>query len=150
MHFSRVTLREGKLWKTHVFSFKGLMWQIFKHILFSFTLPSSCLLQPQTIFHSKTQNSRENFFKSYLRYVYTIFFLYFLRLCRKFLGFFFFLNWIILKKGWELYFLWIFFNFLFGLCPIWVVCVCGGPLWHFNMFSGKIQSCSCIAHMLFL
>ena len=42
------------------------------------------------------------------------------------------------------------FNFLIGLCPIWFVCVCVGPLWHFNIYLGKIQSCSCIAHMLFL
>ena len=42
------------------------------------------------------------------------------------------------------------FYFLIGLCPIWVVCVCVGQLWHFNMYLGKIQSCSCIAHMLIL
>jgi len=42
------------------------------------------------------------------------------------------------------------FNFLIGLCPIWFVCVCVcvGPLWHFNMYLGKIHSCSCILYML--
>ena len=35
---------------------------------------------------------------------------------------------------------------IFGLCPILFVCVCVcvGPKWHFNMYLGKISSCSCI------
>ena len=41
----------SNLWKTHVFNFKELMWQIFKYILFSVTLPPSCLSQPKTLFH---------------------------------------------------------------------------------------------------
>ena len=113
----------------------------------SFLLPQAFLNPNCFSLKKPNQNSRENFFKSYLRYVYSIFSLYFLRLCRNILGFY--LNWVILKKGWELYFFCeIFFNFLIGLCPIWVVCVCVGQLWHFNMYLGKIQSCSCIAHML--
>ena len=42
------------------------------------------------------------------------------------------------------------FNFLIGLYPIWFFCICVGPLWHFNMYLGKIHSCSCIAYMLVL
>ena len=34
--------------------------------------------------------------------------------------------------------------FLIGLCPILFVCVCVGSKWHFNMYLGKISSCSCI------
>ena len=58
---------------------------------------------------------------------------------------------IFLKKGWKSLFLcnfFFFFNFLIGLCPICFVCVCVGPLWHFNIYLGKIYICSCIAYML--
>ena len=42
------------------------------------------------------------------------------------------------------------FNFLIGLYPIWFVCVYVGRLWHFNMYLGKMQTCSCITYMLVL
>ena len=60
----------------------------------------------------------------------------------------FFLNWVFSKKGWNLWFCEFFFNFLIWLYPIWFVCVCVGPLWHFNMYLDNFHSCSCIAHML--
>ena len=48
-------------------------------------------------------------------------------------------------KGLEkLIFLQNYLFFLFRLCPILIVCVCVGPKWHFNMYLGKISSCSYI------
>ena len=48
-------------------------------------------------------------------------------------------------KGLEkLIFLQNYLFFLFRLCPILIVCVCVGPTWHFNMYLGKISSCSYI------
>ena len=40
------------------------------------------------------------------------------------------------------------FNFLIRLYPICFVCVSVGPLWHFNMYLGKVYTCSCIDYML--
>ena len=37
-----------------------------------------------------------------------------------------------------------FLIFLIWLCPIVFVCECVGPMWHFNMYLGKISTCSCI------
>ena len=112
------------------------------------TLPPSSLLNPKPIFSQKpNQNSSKSFSKSSLRYVWSLFSLYFLRLIIKFwvlykLGLF-------LKKGLKtLSFVKFFFNFLIGLCPICFVYVCVGPLWHFNLYLGKIHTCSCIVYML--
>ena len=146
-YFSQVTSRDGNPWKTRVFRFIGLMWQIFKHIPFSLTLPPSCLSQPKALFQSKTQsNFKRKPLQIYSKVCHTIFSLYFLRLCRKFLGF----SWIryFRKRVGNLWFCKKNFNFLIWLYPIWFVCVCVGPLWHFNMYLGNFHSCSCIAHML--
>ena len=51
---------------------------------------------------------------------------------------------LFLKGLGKLIFLQNFLFFLFGLCPILIVCVCVGPKWHFNIYLGKISSCSCI------
>ena len=52
--FSQVTSWVCNPRKMCVFSFKGLMWQIFKHTLVSLIVPFSCLSQSETVFHSKT------------------------------------------------------------------------------------------------
>ena len=122
-HFSQATSREANLRKTRVFSFKGLMQTVFQTYLFSLTSPPLGLKQPKTHFHSKTQRfSSAIISKSSLRYVYTIFSLYLLRLCRKFqvllyLGYF--------EKGLgNFQFCENCFNFLIRRCPIWFFCVC--------------------------
>ena len=51
---------------------------------------------------------------------------------------------LFLKELEKLIFLQNYLFFLFRLCPILIVCVCVGPKWHFNMYLGKISSCSYI------
>ena len=50
--FSRVILRVSNSQKTLVFSFIQLIWQIFKTLSISLSLPYSNLSQPKSIFHS--------------------------------------------------------------------------------------------------
>ena len=124
MHFSWVTSQVCNPRKTRIFNFKGLMWQIFIHTwVASFHLPRASF-NPKSYFTKKpNQISKENFFKYVLRYVYTIFSLYFLRLCRKFLGF----SWIgyFRKRVGNLWFCDFFFNiFDWALSHLSCLCLC--------------------------
>ena len=59
------------------------------------------------------------------------------------------MSWVYFWKGWEtLSFVQKIFNFLIGLYPICFVCVCVGPLWHFNMYLDNIYTCSSITYIL--
>ena len=40
-----------------------------------------------------------------------------------------------------------FYKILIGLCPIWLVCICVGPLCQFDLVFRHIFICSCITHM---
>ena len=133
-----------------VFSFIGLMWQIFKHILFSLFSPPSCLSQPQTNFHSKTLKiSSANHFPIISKVCsYTLFSL-FPQIMQKISKFY--LYWGIFEKGLgTLNFVQIFLIFWLGFVPfglfVIVLALCG----NFNMYLGNFHSCSCIAHMLVL
>ena len=139
-------LRVCNLWKTCVFSFIGLMWQIFKTLLSSLPLPHSNLSQTQIDFHSKPMNckfkSLQNLFKGmFLNNLFTLFLDY----AEKSLG----LSWIgdFRKRVGFIDFGQKIFKILIGLCPIWLVCICVGPLWQFELVFRHIFICSCIAHM---
>ena len=146
MHFLRVTSQACNLRKTRVFSFKGLMWQIFKHILISsFCLPRASL-KPKTIFTQNPINFKLKLYKIIIKVCPTIFLLFHLDYAENFLGF---INLVIFEKGVGIVgFCQNLFKFLIGLCPICLVCVCVGPMWQFWLVFRQNFSWSCIAHML--
>ena len=135
--FSRVISWLSNPRKTCVFSFIGLMWQIFKTLSISLSLPHS--LNPNLIF-----SLNPIIFKLDLCTINLQSFHFSLRICRNWvrvleLGFF-------EKKGLGMLILGKIFKILIGLSPIWSDCIYVGPLWHFKHVFRHISVCSCIAH----
>ena len=132
--FSRLISRLTNPRKTRVFSFIRQMWQFFKHSLFSLALPLSNPSQPKTVTSSKPHNFQANLCKINLKGMFLTFFSSFpLRLCKNYLRVF--LNWGFFENGLGfLIFNQIFFKILIGLCPISLMCICVGPLWHLIMY----------------
>ena len=134
--FSRVISRLSNLQKSHVFSFIGLMWQIFKTLSISLSLPHLNLSQPKYVFHSNLIFFKLNLYTINSKVC-------FLRLEID-LGF---LNWGFSKKGLgTLFWAKVFQNFEWAMSHLIYVYLCC-PLWHFNHVFRHISMCSCIAHM---
>ena len=122
---------------------------VFSNTFISLALPLSNPSQPKTIFNSKPHHIQANLCKINLKGMFLTFFSSFpLRLCRNFLrvlklG-------IFSKMGWGSWFCEIFFKILIRLSPIWFVCICVGPLWHFKLVLRHFYICSCIFHWWFV
>ena len=129
----------------HVFSFIGLIWQIFKTLSISLSLPHSNLSRPKFVFHSNPIFFKLNLYTINSKVCFlNICFIFFLDYAEIDLGF---LNWGFSKKGLGTLFWAKIFKILIRLCPIWWLCICVGPLWHFNNVFRHISMCSCIAYM---
>ena len=100
-------------------------------------------LNPKLLFSQKpNKNSSSINSKFSPRYVSSFFSLYFLRLS---LRFYVFICWVHFWKGRENFiFMQNLLIFLIRFYPIVFDCVCVGPKRHYNMYLGKIFTCSCI------
>ena len=113
--FSRVISQLSNPRKMRVFSFIGLMWQIFKTLYISLSFPHSNLSQPKTNFQLYPIIFKLDFCKISLNVCFlNILFIFFLEYVEINLGF---LNWGFFEKGVR--------NFVFGqiFSKFWLGCV---------------------------
>ena len=121
------------------------MWQFFKKLSISLTMPLLNIFQPKFLFSQnpiifKLIFCKINFKLCFLKHS----FHFCLRLCRNYLRVF---KLGIFEKGVGfMIFKQNFFKFLIGLSPIWFVCICVSPLWHFKSVLRHFSMCLCIVH----
>ena len=117
----------------------------FSNTLFSLALPLSNPSQPKINFLSTPSFSSKNLCKITSRFVFlNIVSIFVLDYADFSLGFW---NLGIFEKGvGVLIFCENFFKTLIGLSPICWVCICVGPMRHFDHVLRQISSCSCIFH----
>ena len=113
---------------------------IFQTLCFSLTLPLSNPSQCKITFDSYPiilkQKSLQNHFKVFFLFCF-IFCSFFLRVLK--FG-------VFQKSGWGSQFCEMFSKILIGPSPICYVCICVGPMRHFNLVLRHFHSCSCLVH----